>query len=221
VLQSLAGNLTVDGRDLKFDNVTGQLFGGTVIGSLEAKVAATPNYRARANVSGVDVAALTGGEQPTAAPFGGTDSGEVDFSMQGTARNDLAESLACNGTLDVRGAEWRGIALLESLVAAKSVAAKSMAGNSAFSEASGEFACADGSVTLKNVVLMGDGSEIDGSGSVDFTPQLDLQMRVVPDEQRGVGPVPSLASGPQDSVRVTGTVEAPEFSKATPGRRSR
>jgi uncharacterized protein involved in outer membrane biogenesis len=216
VLQGLAGDLTVDGRDLTLDNVLARLAGGEVVGSFEANLVATSDYDAHARFSGVDFGALAEGDHPEAAAFGGKASGEVEFSMQGTSRGDFADSLQCQGALDVRNAAWRGIALAESLQDAKTVA-----GDSAFSEASGKFACADGAVALTDIVLTGAHGEIDGSGRVDFARNLDLQMRGVRGEPGAVGPVEDASGLAEKSASVTGTLDAPEISHPAPGRRPR
>jgi uncharacterized protein involved in outer membrane biogenesis len=222
ILQNLAGDLTISGRDIAFDNASGELAGGQVDGSLEAKLGATPSYQVSANFSGLDLGTLTGRPQArvpaqdvAAAIFGGTASGNAEFSMKGAERGDLAASLDCKGALDVRGATWHGVALTDSLQTGKFIP-----GDSAFGEASGQFACANGAVALQNVALTTDSSEIDALGSIDFARRLDLQMRIASSAPDVVGPVQFVPNA-ANTVRVTGTLAEPEFSRVAAGRRSR
>ena len=210
VFRNLEGELAIDGRRVTLDKTTAQLFGGKASGELEARLAATPFYHGRATFSGVDVASLSGGEQPDAARFGGVASGDADFSMLGTTRSDFAESLACKGAIDVRNAVWHGVSLTDSVQAATLTE-----GESAFGEATGQFSCLNGTLTLNDIVLTNPHTELDGSGTIDFTRQLALQMRIAKPAGAGVAPAP------RDAVVVSGTLSTPEFSKATPARRTR
>jgi hypothetical protein len=194
----------------------GQFSGGTLSGALTARLNAIPDYQLRANFMGIDVAALTTGSQPDAAPFTGTASGEAELSMRGTSRSGFADSLECKGSLTADGALWHNVSLVESMAAAKFIP-----GNSEFSQASGQFACANGAIALHDIVLTNGTTELRGSGTVDFARRLDLQMHVAPEGLAVVGPAQYTPGAETDSVRITGTVAAPEFSKVTPGRRPR
>jgi uncharacterized protein involved in outer membrane biogenesis len=213
--QNVAGNLTVAGRNLSLDNATAELAGGKVSASFDAQLMQTPAYRLRANFADVDLAALTGGTQPDAAPFAGTATGEAQFSMQGAARSDFAESLDCKGTVDIRNAAWRGVSLDGSLHAANLAP-----GDSLFSDASGQFACEDGGVTLNDVALIDASGQLAASGTVDFSRRLDLQVRVLP-PGTAAATLTGATGGAANSIHVTGTVDAPEFSRPPVGRRSR
>jgi uncharacterized protein involved in outer membrane biogenesis len=215
-LQNLSGDLTLNGRDITLDNATGQFSGGTLSGGLTARLKAIPDYQLRANFVGVDLASLTAASQPDASAFTGTASGEAELSMQGTSRSDFADSLECKGSLTADGALWHNVSLIESMAAAKFIA-----GDSEFSQASGQFACANGAIALHDMLLMNGTTEVRGSGTVDFARRLDLQMHVVPEGLAVVGPAQYTPGADTDSVRITGTVAAPEFSKVTPGRRPR
>jgi uncharacterized protein involved in outer membrane biogenesis len=215
-VQNLSGDLTLNGRDITLDNAMGQFSGGTLSGTLTARLNAIPDYQLRANFMGIDVAALTTGSQPDAAPFTGTASGEAELSMQGTSRSGFADSLECKGSLTADGALWHNVSLVESMAAAKFIP-----GNSEFSQASGQFACANGAIALHDIVLTHGTTELRGSGTVDFARRLDLQMHVAPEGLAVVGPAQYTPGAETDSVRITGTVAAPEFSKVTPARRPR
>ena len=216
VLQSLAGDLSVNGRKVVLDSATAQLLGGKLSGSLQATLAAIPSYQIHANFSGVNIAPSDVAAQPDSPALAGMASGEADISMQGTAASDLAQSLDCKGAVDVRNAAWHGVGLIDSLATANLVP-----GSSAFSEASAQFTCADSAIALQNIVLTNDRNEIDGEGTVDFARAIDLQLHVVPGMPGAVGPVADKRESAANAVRVTGTIAAPEFSRAAAAHRPR
>ncbi len=218
VLQNLEGDLTVRGRDVTLEDGSAGLFGGKLSGTFDAKLGTTPSYRGRAMFSGIDVSALAGGAGTNSAEgmtFGGVASGAAEFSMTGNARADLANSLECKGTAEVRNARWRGVGLFDSLVAGKLVSV-----DSEFDAASSQFTCARDALVLKQMVLMKGRKEIDGAGTVDFAQHLDLQMHVAPEEPTTHGRA-QVPAGTAQNVTVTGTLAAPQFSGVIAGRRSR
>jgi hypothetical protein len=214
-LEDLSGDLRVAGREITLENGQAQISGGDVSGSLDANLSATPSYRASADFSNVDVGEL-GGSSQRAATFGGVGSGHAQFSMQGTSRADFGNTLECDGTADMRSASWRGFDLLGSLQAGRPVA-----GSSTFADASGQFACADGAVSLKNMVLSTARAEIDGTGTISFARDLSLALRARTTPSGVVGPAEYAPGDASNAVVVTGTLSAPQFRKATPGQRSR
>jgi uncharacterized protein involved in outer membrane biogenesis len=212
--ENLAGSVTIAGRNIALDGATAQLASGKVEASLEANLAQTPVYRLRANFAGIDLAALTGGAQPGEAPVAGSATGEAEFSLQGTARSDFAQSLDCKGAVEIRDAEWRGVSLEDSLRTVKLAP-----GESQFSDAAGQFACANGAFTLSDFVFTNARGQLAASGTVDFSRRLDLQVAPLP--PGGAAGGPAAPSARANAVLVTGSVNAPEFSRATAGRRPR
>jgi hypothetical protein len=210
VFRNIEGELAIDGRKVTLDKATAQIFSGKASGEFDAKLGAIPVYEAHATFSGIDVAALSTDAQADTARFAGTASGETEFSMQGTARSDFAQSLACKGAVDIRNAAWRGVSLIDSVQAATLTP-----GDSAFSQASSQFSCANGVLTLKDIVLASPHTELNASGTIDFTRQLALQMRIA----KATGAEAAPAS--RDAVIITGTLSTPEFSKVTAVRRTR
>jgi uncharacterized protein involved in outer membrane biogenesis len=219
VFQDLAGDLEINGRNVTFEHASAQLAGGKLIGSLDARLAATPTYNVRADFSKIDLGSFVGdtpadrAAAKSASTFGGVASGETQFSVSGTSRAAFANSLQCKGTIDIRNPAWRGVALLDSLQAGKFVA-----GDSVFSGAASQFACASGAISLKNIVLTTGQGEIDGAGTIDFAQHLDLQLRISPEESSKSS---TKRSSDAPQANVSGTLAAPEFSRAIAGRRAR
>jgi uncharacterized protein involved in outer membrane biogenesis len=212
-LQHLAADATIDGRKITLDRVSADLSGGQLTGSLQADLSSTPAYQARAAFSAIDIGSLSENSGQGDAPFAGTASGNIDFSMQGTSRADFANSLTCKGVVNLHDAVWRGVRLSESLQTAKLVP-----GETPFGEASYQFTCASTTISFSNIVLAGPASQIAGIGTADFAGKLDLDLHIVkgaPSTESA--PLSSLAS----AVHVTGTLSAPEFSRVSSGRRPR
>ncbi|MGH9573604.1 MAG: AsmA-like C-terminal region-containing protein [Candidatus Acidiferrales bacterium] len=219
VFQKLSGDLTIGGRDVTLDDASADLFHGKVTGTFDAKLVATPRYHGHATFSGVNVGAFAGAEEsgsPVAAAFGGTASGEVEFSMAGNGRTGFANSLECKGAADVRNGTWAGMQLLDSLQAGKPVS-----GESAFDAASSQFTCGRDVVTLKQIVLTHGRTEIDGGGTIDFAQRVNLQMRVEQDAPLHSSARASASGATGQRVTVTGTLAAPQFRRVLAGRRPR
>ncbi|HKV48047.1 MAG TPA: AsmA-like C-terminal region-containing protein [Candidatus Acidoferrales bacterium] len=216
--QKLAGDLTINGRDVTLYDASADLFHGKVNGTLDAKLTAKPNYHGHATFSGIDVGAFAGADRAgsPAAVFSGAASGEAEFSMAGNGRTDFANSLECKGAADVRNATWTGVQLLDSLQAGKLVN-----GESAFDTASSQFTCARDAVALKQIVLTNGKTAIDGAGTIDFAQRMNLQVRMAQDAPLHTS-ARALASGATgQNVIVTGTLAAPQFRRALAERRSR
>ena len=131
--------------------------------------------------------------------------------MRGASRQGLLESLRCGGSLEVRDAAWRGVALGESLAARALVK-----GSSTFRDASADYACGAQAIELRNIELAGADERISGGGSVDFGRNLNLQLRIAPEAGRS-----ALGNGAGSAVPVTGTPAAPSFAPVTISRRAR
>jgi hypothetical protein len=112
---------------------------------------------------------------PGLAPlFAGSASGNISISARGATQGDLLASLECRGTAQVNAAQLRGINLAESL--RQEVRRP---GTSAFRQASAAFTCGGRRIQFRDLQLVGPNSEIQGIGSVDFSRNLDLRLRVL------------------------------------------
>jgi len=214
----LQGNLRIEGRHLEFTQASGQFYGGTLGASLDARLDPTPSYNLNAEFSQVDIAALSGAWPDLVGLFAGAASGEASFETRGTTRENLANSLACRGTVRVGHAQFRSLDLAESL----RTLARSR-GTTAFGEASAAFTCAQGKLQFQNLLLAAPGDTYDGSGTVDFRRNLDLRLHVFPraaSVARAAVPSAATASGPpagsESAYQVTGSLAAPQFKRLAP-----
>ncbi len=194
----LQADLKIGGRHIELANVTGQLYGGTLAGSVVADLQAPPSYKVNAVFSRVDLSALTAAAPALADLFDGSADGKISFTASGATRADLVASLGCQGQADFASPAIHGIDLVSSLRASAVVP-----GASRFSSASASFTCSSRTIQIQNLSLAAPGPDIAGSGAIDFSRDLDLRLHFV-----------SSASKPSEpAYRITGTLAAPKIAR--------
>jgi hypothetical protein len=203
----LEAELKIGGRHIELANATGQVYGGTLAGSLVADLQAPPSYKVNAAFSRVDLSALTAASPALANLFDGSAQGKISFTASGATRADLLSSLGCQGQADFTSPAIHGIDLAASLRASAVVP-----GVSRFSNATASFACSSRTIQVQNLSLAAPGPDVVGSGAITFSRDLDLRFHFV-------SPAPKLA---EPSYRVTGSLASPKIARiAPPTRRSR
>ena len=206
-LKRLRGDLSLDGRHWEFSNVEGQFQGGQLAGSLVADLEAAPKYEVALDFSGVDLHALVGQFPSLANVFAGSASAKLFFDARGANRSDLLASLECRGTARVSGASIEGISLPES-----ARAGSTEPDPTAFPDASAAFTCGEGKVQFQDLLLRGAASDWEGVGSVDYSRNLDLRLRLA----SGGSDAPRMAktaSPADDEYRITGTLGSPQIQR--------
>ncbi|MFZ3218261.1 MAG: AsmA family protein [Candidatus Acidiferrales bacterium] len=206
-LRRLQTDLKIGGRHMEFSGAKAQFYGGAVEGSLDAQLTAAPAYRVRLDYTRVDLAALSSAFPALADLFAGSASGEFLLDSSGATRADLLSSLACQGNARITDAKLENISLSESIREALR-----RPGTSVFPAASAVFACDDGKVIFRRLRLQGATQEFDASGSVDFSRNLDLQLRSLPGANSN-NDVPAAAP---ELFHLTGVLRAPEFQLINP-----
>jgi len=202
------GDVKLAGRRVEFSNAKAQFYGGDLAGSFDAEMAATPAYHLNLNFSHVDLSALTDPTPNLANLFAGAASGQLLLSARGSSRADLLASLECQGTARVQDAELRNLSLPEN-----PRAAVSRPGASAFREASAAFTCASKKIQFQQLMLLGPDAELDGSGIVDFSRNLDFRLGVF--TATGDAHTALSLDAPVAAYRLTGPLAAPQIARAT------
>jgi hypothetical protein len=197
----LQGDLKVSGHHIEFTNARGQFYGGNIAALFEADFAAIPSYRVNLDFSRVDLLALSGDSPNLAKLFSGTASGELLLNARGADKSDMLASLTCKGKARVGDVEFRGLNLAESLQASAATP-----GTSSFRQASTIFTCADREIKFQGLLLQNPSTEIEGFGSLDFSRNLDLRLRVLPSEAEE-------RSTPASDYRLTGPLSSPQLSR--------
>ena len=205
-LHHLQGEVKIGGRHVEVSGAKAQFFGGALEGTLDAQLATTPAYHLNLDYSHVELAALTGAFPTLTDLFAGAASGEFALDSSGATRADLVSSLECRGNARISDAKLQNINLLESMHEGKP-----RPGVSAFPAVSAVFACGNGKIIFQRLRFTGAAQDVAASGSVDFSRDLRLQLRVVP--AAGASGTAHPAAGPAQLFELTGPVRSPDSSR--------
>ena len=208
LLRYLQSEVKIGGRHIEVSGVKAQFFGGALEGSLDAQLTATPSYHLKLDYSRVDLAALSAAFPTLANLFGGSATGEFTLDSSGATRADLISSLECRGDARIADAKLQNISLLES-----TREAQRRPGASSFSSASAVFFCGDGKINFQRLRFTGAAQDVAASGSVDFSRNLNLELRVIPAVNALNSPHGATAA---QFFELTGPIRAPNFQPASP-----
>jgi hypothetical protein len=208
-LRHLESDVRIGGRHIEVWRATAQFFGGDVQGSLDAQLTATPVYRLNLDYSRVDLAALTSAFPTLADLFTGSASGGFALDSGGATRADLLTSLECRGTAHVTDAGLQNISLLESMREAER-----RPGVSLFPAASAVFSCGDGKIVVQRLRFTGAAQDVAASGSVDFSRNVNLQLRALP--LAGAIGAPRPAANATQLFNLTGPIRSPDIHPLNP-----
>ncbi|MGA9571017.1 MAG: AsmA-like C-terminal region-containing protein [Candidatus Acidiferrales bacterium] len=208
-LHHLQGEVKIGGRHVEVSGAKAQFFGGALEGTLDAQLATTPAYHLNLDYSHVELAALTGAFPTLTDLFAGAASGEFALDSSGATRADLVSSLECRGNARISDAKLQNINLLESMHEGKP-----RPGVSAFPAVSAVFACGNGKIIFQRLRFTGAAQDVAASGSVDFSRDLRLQLRVVP--AAGASGAAHPAASPSQLFELTGPVRSPDLQPVNP-----
>jgi len=211
VVRHLQGDLKIDGRHIVLTDATGQFYGGQVSGLLGADLSASPVYHADLDFSRVGISSLAAATPALAGFTGESAAGQVSFVARGANRADLVSSLTCKGSVRATGLELLNFDLQRSLGGQSQAT-----GSTRFPSGSATFSCAQRKIDFQSLTLAtGVDAAANGSGTIDFSRNLDLRFRV----RSGF---PRSEDAPAASFRLTGPLAAPKaVLPQPPPRRSR
>lgn len=217
-IHRLRGEIAIDGRRVELANASGQFDRGQVGGSLKATFDGPARYDAAIDFSDVDLKALSNQFPSLAGEFTGTGSAKMRFSMRGTTRSDLMNSLECRGTAVASGLSVAKIALSGP---ERDIAAPARLDDpTVFPEASAAFSCGKGKIDFRDLALGGSDAAWNGGGSVDFARNLDLRLRLVPADtvqprsaEPGSRKVSIRAGAQEAEYRIGGTLADPRIAR--------
>src|ERR1700677_2686596 len=208
-LRHLQSDVRIGGRHLEVSGAKAEFFGGALEGSLDAQLTAEPAYRLNLDYSGVDLAALTSAFPTLADLFSGSASGEFALDSGGGTRADLGSSVECRGNARITDAKLQHINLLDSMREAEP-----RSGSSEFSVANALFACGNGKIIFQRLRFTGAAQDVAASGSVDFSRNLNMQLRVLPAAGAIGTSRPSTAAG--QLFELTGPIRSPNIQPVNP-----
>ncbi len=189
------------GRNLAFRRAQGEFYGGTVTGSLEARLSAEPDYRLQARFQRVNLGSLAEATATLNDRFAGVASGELRLTARGVGREKLLGSLEGSGALRVRNAELRSVDLR-----ATSEDSSLHRGTSRFLAAEAAFSVANGKINIQRLRLSDRGDDFQAEGTVDFSRALDLQIEQVRQQ----------SDPTSKTFRIMGSLEAPRLARQQP-----
>jgi AsmA-like C-terminal region len=206
VVRKLQGDLRIDGRHIVFENAAGQFYGGEVTGSLDARLLVPPAYRADLSFSHIDAATLATALPALAGITAQSLQAQISVELSGANRSDLMASLSCQGSAAANAPELRNLSGWKERGAGSPGSAPVK-----FASANASFSCAQRKIEFQRLAIeTGAGNTAVGTGSIDFSRNLDLSFRM-----RSAGETDS-------SFRLTGPLAAPKaVSSPAPSRRSR
>jgi hypothetical protein len=196
VARHVQGDLKLNGRAIEFSNAAAQLASGSLSGTLNATVAAVPEYRVAINFSGVEIGGLTAFAPSLANQFDGSATGEITLGSRGATRSDLISALACDGNARIASLQLKNFNLDQSFRAAEL-----RPGPETFHDAAVVFACSSDSLSFRRLTLANPTGRLDAKGSVDFSRDLDLTFK--------------SSASPDTTFEFSGPLSAPTVKKIT------
>ena len=188
-----------------------QFYGGDLDGSLDAELTALPPTASTSTYSHVDLAALTSNFRTLDNAFSGSASGALTFNFRGADHADLVSSLECSGDARVTDPQIKALNLAESLRQGELAP-----GASSFAGAAAEFACHEGKIAFQNLAFVSPGEEITGSGSVDFSRNLDLRLRASSAAANDAPASSSPRAAANGTYALTGSLQSPAIAPLRP-----
>jgi uncharacterized protein involved in outer membrane biogenesis len=224
-LDALSGRARVTRQAVNFDTIEFGVFGGRYKGAMTVTADPTPAFRLRANVSDIDVAAMT-------AFFGspgvmsGRLTGRLELAGQSPDASGATRSARGTARVDVRDGEIKRLGLVKSIVIATSMRADAKmppadaSSDERFSALGATLNIANGGAQTSDLELESpdvhvrsagslrlDGSAIDLRGNVQLSEALSKQagrdlVRYTQEEGRVTVPVSVTGSAQHPSVQV-------------------
>jgi hypothetical protein len=208
-LHHLQSDVKIGGRHIEVSRAAAQFFGGTLEGSLDAQLTATPAYRLNLDYSRVDLAALTAAFPTLADLFAGSATGEFSVESSGAARADLISSLECRGNARIADTQLQNINLLEPVHDGEP-----HPGASSFPMSTAVFSCANEKIIFERLRFTGAAQDVAATGWVDFSRDLNFQLRVLP--AAAANALPRPAANAAQLFNLTGPIRSPEIHPLNP-----
>ena len=183
--------------------------GGMVHAQVQAAFAPQPHYEVAARLDRVNLA-----EIPTASKFierlAGFASGTVHLETHGVGRDELLQTLAGGGEIQLKNVAFRGWDVNASLADGQP-----QTGTSRWTSGSGAFTMRNRGIEVPDLRLEAGRQEISLQGSVSFTRDADLTVQAAVAEPRAGRAVRTALAG--HVLKILGPLDAPRVSveKAT------
>lgn len=202
----LRADAAIDGRRWQLSNAAADFYGGALSGSMSFDLAAQPSYDIAANFHDVYLGQLAAQTVTLTNLFSGTTSGAMRISAKGLGRAALLRSLACEGHAQLRNASYGGMDLMESVAAAER-----RPGIAIFPQASADFSCANGRLSLSRLQLQSPRGNFLAAGYVDFQRRIDLDLEPLADAP--LSALPGSKEAVSAKFVLTGSLNSPKIAR--------
>jgi len=156
-------------KQVNFDDLNFNLYGGRASGDLAFNSAAqNPRYSTNVRISGVDVAKLLEAIPEARGKMTGTLEGNMKLAGEVTHSPDPLAGMRGTGQVSIRNGQLPSLQLNKNLTQLARLTNRGPASGdpSSFSSISTDLNIANGRITSNKVAIVGNGVEVDGSGSM-------------------------------------------------------
>jgi uncharacterized protein involved in outer membrane biogenesis len=220
-------------RQVYFDDLSFSLYGGRATGALAVDLAgANPRYNAHAQLGGVDVARLLAAFPGARGKMTGKMDGNLKLSGEVTHSPDPLAGMQGAGQVNVLNGQLPSLQLNRNLMllARLSNLGPASGDPSSFSSLSADLNIANDRISSNKIRLVGNGVDVDGSGSVALAGAGSLDYQGVAKIVAGQSAISNLLQGLVGATaeggklsfpfNIAGTLASPRFLLRSTGRAS-
>lgn len=220
-IKALQLSAELKGQDLRVNNLSLQLFGGTIkaIGGVTVGSLAPP-FNGKVTVEGLQLGPVLDALGPSQISASGTAGLELAVSGRGFSMSDL-KALEATGHIGVSQGKIEGVNLIQEVVARLNVPGLTLDNLKAtvFSTAETDLAVKDGIVNIQRLLMESHDFQATGGGIVGFDQSLNLKLalNLSPSlSQKIAGALPAtrlafVGGRLNVPVTITGTTQAPSY----------
>jgi uncharacterized protein involved in outer membrane biogenesis len=209
---SVRSKLRLFPKQVYFDDLNFALYGGRAAGSLGFNFAGrNPRYSTNARLSGVDVARLLEAFPEARGKMSGTMEGNMKLSGEVTHSPDPLEGMRGTGQLSVRDGKLPSLQLNKNLMLLARLTNLGPASGdpSSFSSIAADLNIANGRITSNKIVVVGNGVDVDGAGSVALAGAGSLDYEGTAKVASGQNPVTNILAGLSGATYADGKLSFP------------
>jgi uncharacterized protein involved in outer membrane biogenesis len=227
---SVRSKLRLFPKQVYFDDLNFDLYGGRAAGSLSFNFAGqNPRYSTSARISGVDVARLLEAIPEARGKMTGTMEGNMKLSGEVTHSPDPLAGMRGTGQVSIRNGQLPSLQLNKNLMQLARLTNLGPASGdpSSFSSIATDLNIANGRITSNKIAIVGNGVEVDGSGSMTLAGAGSLDYQGISKVASAQNPVTDMLVSYSGATyadgklsfpfTLGGTLQAPKFSVKSGG----
>jgi len=217
-------------KQVNFDDLNFNLYGGRASGALAFNSAGqNPRYNTNVRISGVDVAKLLEAIPEARGKMTGTVEGNMKLSGEVTHSPDPLAGMRGTGQVSVRNGQLPSLQLNKNLTQLARLTNLGPASGdpSSFSSISTDLNIANGRITSNKIAIVGNGVEVNGSGSMTLAGAGSLDYQGISKVASGQNPVTDMLASFSGATfadgklsfpfTLGGTLQQPKFSLKSAG----